>query len=60
MTRRYTVAQIEAAIPQAIQEHDFTAVISLMNMLAVRDPQRARALLNGIHAALNIMQAANR
>jgi hypothetical protein len=56
----YTADQIADAIPHAIRSHDFTAAISLINILAVRDPQRARAMLNAIHAALDLAQAGTR
>lgn len=57
MTIRYSIEQIEAAIPQAIHAQDFTAAVSLVNMLAIRDPSRARTMLNAIHAALDVARA---
>lgn len=60
MSHPYTAEQIEAAIPQAIRERRFTVVISLLNMLAAEEPHRARALLNSIHAALELAKAADR
>lgn len=57
---RYTVDQIEAAIPDAIRAREITTALSLINMLAVRAPDRARVMLNGIHAALDVAKAAGR
>lgn len=56
MSHTYTDDQIADAIPDAIRRHDFPAALSLLNMLALRDPQRTRGMLNAIHAALDLAQ----
>ena len=48
-----TPAQIEAGIALAIKEHDFPAVVSLLKMLAVRDPRRAEVVYGSMMAVLD-------
>lgn len=50
----FTVEQIEAAIPLAIRDHEFTAALGLVRLLALRDPDRARVMLDMIHAGIGI------
>lgn len=48
----YTRDQICRGIVEAIKAHDFPAVISLLKMLAVKDPGAAEVVYQSMHAAL--------
>lgn len=56
----FTVEQIEAAIPLAIRDQEFTAALGLVRLLALRDPDRARATLTEIHASIELARAGAR
>jgi hypothetical protein len=56
----FTVEQIETAILRAIRDHEFTAALGLVRLLALRDPDRARATLTGIHAGIGLARASVR
>jgi hypothetical protein len=46
----FTVDQIEAAIPLALRDQEFTVVVALLHMMAVRAPDRTRAVMDVIGA----------
>ena len=48
----YTAEQITAGIAVAVKAHDFPAVVSLLKMLAVRDPRQAQVVHESMLAAL--------
>ena len=50
---QYTAARIEAGIAAAIKARDFPAVVSLMEMLAVRHPRRAEIVYGAMMAVLD-------
>lgn len=52
MADEYTADQIEQGIASAIKAHDFPAVVSLLKMLAVRDPRRAEVVYEAMKAVL--------
>ena len=54
----YTPAQIEEGIANALKARDFPAVVSLLKMLACRDPYRAQVVYESMTAVLDIMSAA--
>ena len=54
----YTPAQIEEGIAAALRARDFPAVVSLLKMLACRDPYRAQVVYESMTAVLDIMSAA--
>ena len=54
----YTTGQIEAAIAEAIRAHDFPAVVSLLKMLALRDPHRAEFVYEAMLAVLDAGKSA--
>ena len=54
----YTPAQIEEGIANALKARDFPAVVSLLKMLACRDPHRAKVVYESMTAVLDIMSAA--
>ena len=56
--RQYTADQIEAGIAEAVKARDFPAVVSLLRMLACRDPHRAGVMYEAVTAVLDIMSAA--
>jgi hypothetical protein len=56
--RQYTPAQIEEGIAEALKARDFPAVISLLKMLAFRDPHRAQVVYESMTTVLDIMSAA--
>lgn len=51
---QYTDDQIVDAIPGAIAECNFRAVIGMIHMLALRDPERARRILDSISASIDL------
>ena len=53
-TSGYTDDQIAEAIPQAVADHDFRAVIGLVHMLARRDPERARRILAALNLSIDV------
>ena len=54
----YTPAQIEEGIANALKARDFPAVVSLLKMLALRDPYRAQVVYDSMTWALDMMSAA--
>jgi hypothetical protein len=56
--RQYTATQIEEGIAEALKARDFPAVVSLLKMLAVRDPHRAKVVYESMTTVLDIMSAA--
>jgi hypothetical protein len=54
MTSQYTIEQIESAITLALRERNFPVAISLVHMLAVRAPDRARLILDTIDVARHL------
>ena len=54
----YTPAQIEEGIAEALKARDFPAVVSLLKMLALRDPHRAKVVYESMTTVLDIMSAA--
>ena len=54
----YTPAQIEEGIANALKARDFPAVVSLLKMLALRDPHRAKVVYESMTTVLDIMSAA--
>ena len=56
--RQYTATQIEEGIANALKARDFPAVVSLLKMLAFRDPYRAQIVYESMTAVLDIMSAA--
>ena len=54
----YTPTQIEEGIAEAVKARDFPAVISLLKMLALRDPHRAEVVYESMTTVLDIMSAA--
>ena len=48
MSADYTPAQIMAGISSAMGENDMPAVVSLLKMLAAKDPDSAQAILDMI------------
>lgn len=50
----YSASQIELAIHSAMRAHDMPAVVSLLHVLAVKDPHRARLLLDIIELASEV------
>ena len=55
---QYTAAQIEEGIAEALKARDFPAVVSLLKMLACRDPFRAEVVYGAMTAFLDIKSAA--
>ena len=55
---QYTPAQIEEGIANALKARDFPAVVSLLKMLALRDPHRAQVVYDSMTTVLDIMSAA--
>ena len=53
-TSEYTDDQIAEAIPQAVADHDFRAVIGLICLLAKRDPVRARHILTVLNLSIDV------
>jgi len=51
--RQYAPGEIEAGIADAIRARDFPAVVSLLKMLAVRDPHRAGVVYGAMLAVLD-------
>jgi hypothetical protein len=56
--QQYTATQIEEGIAEALKARDFPAVISLLKMLAFRDPRRAKVVYESMTTVLDIMSAA--
>ena len=54
----YTPAQIEEGIANALKARDFPAVVSLLKMLACRDPYRAEVVYGAMTAVLDMKSAA--
>lgn len=52
----YSTDQITAAVFRAIHEGELEAAVSILHILAVRDPDRAQAFLD----ALDVAQAVTR
>lgn len=50
----YTADQIAAAIETALRDREVQVVPSLLKMLAVRDPQRAQAMLDTITMGIDL------
>jgi hypothetical protein len=50
----WTADQITEAIALAIRAHDFKAAVSLIRLLAVRDPRRAEVVFESIGAMLDV------
>jgi len=53
VTDRYTADQITAGIAEAVKARDFPAVVSLLKMLAVRDPRQAEVVYESMLAVLD-------
>jgi len=53
MADRYTAEQITAGIAEAVKARDFPAVVSLLKMLAVRDPRQAEVVYESMLAVLD-------
>ena len=49
----YTPEQITAGIAEAVKARDFPAVVSLLKMLAVRDPRQAEVVYESMLAVLD-------
>ena len=56
--RQYTADEICEGIAEALKARDFPAVVSLLKMLACRDPYRAQVVYESMTAVLDIMSAA--
>ena len=54
----YTATQIEEGIAEALKARDFPAVVSLLKMLACRDPYRAEVVYGAMTAVLDVKSAA--
>ena len=50
--RALTPEQVMAGIAKAIQAHDFEAVITLLKVLAVKDPRQAEVVYESMMAVL--------
>lgn len=48
-----TPGEIEAGIAEAIRVHDYPAVVSLLKLLAIRDPYRAEVVYGAMLAVLD-------
>ena len=53
MADGYTAEQITAGIAEAVKVRDFPAVVSLLKMLAVRDPAKAQVVYDSMMAVLD-------
>ena len=54
----YTAEQITQGIAEAIKARDFPAVVSLLKMLAVRDPRQAEVVYESMMAGLDAGESA--
>ncbi len=54
----YTATQIEDGIAEAVKARDFPAVVSLLKMLAIRDPHRAEFVYEAMMAVLDAGKSA--
>ena len=53
MADGYTADQITAGIAEAVKARDFPAVVSLLKMLAFRDPRQAEVVYDSTMAVLD-------
>ncbi len=54
--RPYTAEEITKGIANAIEARDFPAAVSLLKMLAVRDPHRAEVVYESMMAVLDMLR----
>lgn len=47
----YTAAQVETGVISALRAHDMESAVSLLHLLAVKDPKRAQMWLDAIELA---------